>query len=214
MTRILVVDDNNDIAFMIREKLRHFVGGEISTAKDGECALELILENPPDLVILDICMPVVDGYEVCRKLKADRRTAAVPVIFITSTYNDLRSRIKGLDLGADDYIVQPVDDLELVTRVKAVLRIKKMRDQLEQAQGAMSVLQERHQEIRSRVSECCHTMLEQCRETPAGAILTATVTDQARTLLRWFEETSRSGQAGELADQGIAAIFCDQTEEE
>lgn len=206
MTRILVVDDNNDIAFMIREKLRHFVGGEISTAKDGENALKLIQDNPPDLVILDICMPVIDGYEVCRKLKADARTAAVPVIFITSTYNDLRSRIRGLDLGADDYIVQPVDDLELVTRVKAVLRIKKMRDQLEQMQEAMADLQEKHQEVRGRVSDCCQTVLEHCRETPAGAPLTATVTDQARMLLQWLEETN-SGEQPEQNDDNESAVW-------
>ena len=129
MARILIVDDNPDIAFMLREKLQHFIGGEIRVAPDGDTCLQMVGNDPPDLLLLDICMPGLDGFEVCRLLKEDARLADLPVIFLSSTFADLRSKIKGLDLGADDYLVQPVDDLELVTRIKAVLQIKTMRDQ-------------------------------------------------------------------------------------
>ncbi len=204
MTRILVVDDNYDIAFMIGEKLRHFVGGEIETARSGEAALERIRAAPPDLVILDICMPVVDGYEVCRMLKADSRTAEVPVIFITSTYNDLRSRIKGLDLGADDYIVQPVDDLELVTRVKAVLRIKMIRDELADAKKAMGALQAEHIELCSQLSECCQTVLDHCQG--GTTVIPSAVLAQARLLLRRVEATACPESPGQHADNTVVAV--------
>ncbi|OGR02302.1 MAG: hypothetical protein A2511_03565 [Deltaproteobacteria bacterium RIFOXYD12_FULL_50_9] len=147
MTNILIVDDNPDIAFMLQEKLRHFIGGEIRIAHSGETCFAAIRQHKPDLILLDICMPVTDGYEVCRLLKSDPQTTAVPVIFLSATYNDLRSRIKGLDLGADDFMVQPVDDLELVTRVRAVLQIKTLRDQVAGLQNALNVLQTRHDQL-------------------------------------------------------------------
>lgn len=130
MNKILIVDDNPDIAFMLREKLQHFIGGDIAVVHDGTTCLEMVRQDPPDLLLLDICMPGIDGFEVCRLLKDDALLADLPVVFLSATYDDLRSKIKGLDLGADDYLVQPVDDLELVTKIKSVLQIKTVRDQI------------------------------------------------------------------------------------
>ncbi len=128
MARILIVDDNPDVAFMVREKLVHLIGGEIEIANGGEACLEMAKDISPDLILLDINMPVLDGFEVCRLLKMDPDTQDIPIIFLSATYDDLRSKIKGLDIGADDYMVQPVDDLELVTRVKTLLQVKELKN--------------------------------------------------------------------------------------
>lgn len=157
MSKILIVDDNQDIAFMLREKLRHCIGGDIRIVYDGAECLRAVREEPPDLLLLDICMPGIDGFEVCRLLKEDQRHADVPVIFLSATYDDLRSKIKGLDLGADDYLVQPVDDLELVTRIKAVLQIKALRDQLRACQKELG-------RCRQDRAATCDRLLTVCRE--------------------------------------------------
>lgn len=140
MPNILIVDDNPDIAFMLKEKLRFFIGGEIRIAHNGDDCLAAVRASLPDLILLDIVMPGVDGFEVCQILKGLPLTMSVPIIFLSATFNDLRSRIKGLDLGADDFMMQPVDDLELVTRVKAVLRIKDLSDQVKALQDSLAKL--------------------------------------------------------------------------
>ena len=130
MDKILIVDDNPDVAFMLREKVAQFIRGEITTTLGGEECLTLARKDGPDLILLDISMPKINGFEVCRLLKKDPRTKHIPIIFLTAAYNDLRSKIKGLDLGADDYMVHPVDDLELTTRVRNLLVVKHLRDEI------------------------------------------------------------------------------------
>jgi signal transduction histidine kinase len=134
MYSILLAEDNPDICFMVSEILRtHIDDCVVVTAKDGLETVRLAKKQYPDVVLLDIQMPVMDGFEVCRILKDDPEMRHIPIVFLTATYDDLKSKIKGMDLGADDYITQPVDNLELVTRVKVMLRIKSLYDELRQA---------------------------------------------------------------------------------
>ena len=121
---ILVVEDKEDVSFMICETLRYYIGCRVISAGDGEKCLKIVKKELPDVILLDIHMPEMDGFEVCSILKKDEQTQHIPVIFLTATAYDLKSRIRGLEIGADDYIVQPVDNLELITRVKVMLRIK------------------------------------------------------------------------------------------
>jgi two-component system sensor histidine kinase/response regulator len=131
---ILLAEDNPDVCFMVSEVLRtHIDNCVVVTAKDGLETVRLARKQYPDVVLLDIQMPVMDGFEVCRIFKSDPEMRHIPVVFLTATYDDLKSKIKGMDLGADDYITQPVDNLELVTRVKVMLRIKSLYDELRQA---------------------------------------------------------------------------------
>ncbi|OQX11999.1 MAG: hypothetical protein BWK76_18310 [Desulfobulbaceae bacterium A2] len=130
MDNILIVDDNQDVAFMLKEKVSQFLCGSIEIVLSGELCLETVRRRPPDLILLDISMPRVNGFEVCRQLKSDVATSHIPIAFLTSAYVDLRSKVKGLDLGADDYMVHPVDDLELATRIRNLLEIKHLRDEL------------------------------------------------------------------------------------
>ncbi|MDQ1710090.1 MAG: hypothetical protein QOG49_1475, partial [Frankiaceae bacterium] len=120
MTRILVVDDDPDIARFIEINLR-LEGYEVGTAFDGADALTQIGDLQPDLVLLDVMMPRVDGVEVCRRLRADPSTAHLPVIMLTAKSLSA-DKVVGLTAGADDYLIKPFDTLELVARVRSTMR--------------------------------------------------------------------------------------------
>ena len=115
--RILVVDDEPVVADVVQRYLTR-EGHDVRTAADGEAALKLAREWAPALVVLDLMIPVVDGLEVCRRLRKD---STVPVIILTAR-GDEPDRIAGLEIGADDYVVKPFSPRELVARIKAVFR--------------------------------------------------------------------------------------------
>ena len=118
--RVLVVDDEPDLLWALRHTLTGD-GYELDTASDAAAALTLVEEGRPDLILLDVVMPGVDGFELCRRLRRDPRFASVPIIFLTALL-DTADRIKGLDEGADDYVSKPFDLGELKARIHAVLR--------------------------------------------------------------------------------------------
>lgn len=122
--RLVVVDDTEDLLFLIEEALVRD-GYEVRTAPDGAKALELIGQDPPDAVILDLWMPGMDGFEVVRKLKDDPLLQHLPVL-IMSAAGSQDNKIHGLDLGADDFVTKPFDMPELVARVRMVLRRTKI----------------------------------------------------------------------------------------
>ena len=114
---IMVVDDEKNICELIRLYLEK-EGFAVTIANNGSDAIAMIRQNRPDLVLLDIMMPVIDGWEVCRQV---REFSQVPIIMLTAK-GETFDKVMGLDLGADDYIVKPFDTKEVVARVKAVLR--------------------------------------------------------------------------------------------
>jgi two-component system phosphate regulon response regulator PhoB len=120
MKTILVVDDEPDIVDIVRYNLEHanFI---VVTAADGESALKEAERLLPDVIILDLLLPGIDGIEVCRFLKQGETTRAIPIMMLTAKGEEI-DRIVGLELGADDYIVKPFSPRELVLRVKAILR--------------------------------------------------------------------------------------------
>jgi DNA-binding response OmpR family regulator len=125
--RILVIDDDTDVVQFVRLSLAR-EGYEVVTAQEGAAGLRLALETPPDLVLLDILMPDIDGLELLSRLRVNPATTNVPVVLLTARA-DAHDRVRGLELGADDYITKPFDIEELVARVGAVLRRSKaMRD--------------------------------------------------------------------------------------
>jgi len=128
--RALVVDDDRNVHDIVRMYLDR-EGFEVTAAEDGSAALECLAKSVPDLVILDVMMPGIDGFEVCRRI---RRLHDVPIIFLTCRDDDVDTII-GLEVGADDYITKPFNPRELVARVKAVLR----RTQLGPATEALHV---------------------------------------------------------------------------
>ena len=126
--RILIVDDsetNRDI--LVTRLATH--GYDLSQAADGEEALAAAREQLPDLILLDVMMPKLDGIEVCRRLKGDPSLPFMPIILVTAK-TDSKDVVAGLDAGADEYLTKPIDQMALVARVKSVLRVKELHDQV------------------------------------------------------------------------------------
>jgi DNA-binding response OmpR family regulator len=120
MARILLVDDEKDLVWLVRHSLSD-EGYEVFAAYDGVEALSVARRYPPDLIVLDIAMPRLDGLQVCRTLRRDSALATVPILFLT-VRSAIEDRIKGLEEGGDDYLVKPFDLRELKARIKVLLR--------------------------------------------------------------------------------------------
>lgn len=118
--KILIVDDEKDIVKMIDYNLKK-EGFRTVLAYDGEEAIDLAKRDNPDLIILDLMLPGIDGLEVCKTLKKENKTARIPIIMLTAKAQEA-DKIVGLELGADDYVTKPFSPRELIARVKAVLR--------------------------------------------------------------------------------------------
>jgi len=126
--RILVVDDQRVNAEIVGGLLRN-LGYEVHSVLDGQSALEYVAVNPVDLVISDIMMPGMDGYELCRRLRAAPGTALLPVVLVTSL-DPQAERVRGIEAGADDFLSKPVNWAELFARVKRLLRVKALQDEI------------------------------------------------------------------------------------
>ena len=124
--RILVVDDSPANVEILQMRLQA-QGYEIKTAADGEEALTAVRAHNPDLILLDVMMPKLDGIEVCRRLRADPALPYVPIILVTAKA-DSKDVVAGLDAGGDEYLTKPVDHAALGARVKSMLRIKALQD--------------------------------------------------------------------------------------
>jgi len=127
--RVLVIDDSEPIHKLIEARLSP-EGLNVSSELDGERGIERAISERPDLILLDIDLPDLDGFEVCRQLKDHPETKDIPVIFLTGT-TSTESKVRGLDLGAVDYVTKPFDQVELRARVRAALRTKRLQDLLE-----------------------------------------------------------------------------------
>ncbi|MGH9037424.1 MAG: response regulator [Acidimicrobiia bacterium] len=143
--KILVVDDTPANVRLLAALLEPR-GYTVMEAASGEEALSRVAEEPPDLVLLDILMPGLDGYEVCRRLRTDPATAHVPVIMITAS--ETHQKIKGLEAGADDFLAKPFDKAELLARVGSLLRLKRYHDII---QGQAATLAEWNATLEARV---------------------------------------------------------------
>ena len=120
MANILVVDDEPDIVKLI-VKILEQRGHRVTTARDGHEALELVPRERPDVVVLDLNIPRVDGFEVCRRLKSNEATKSIPVVMMTAAYPTLEDAVKGLGLGADEYVVKPFLREVLIHNVERLL---------------------------------------------------------------------------------------------
>jgi two-component system, cell cycle response regulator len=127
--RILVVDDHPDNVEIIDARLSSR-GYRIESASNGEEALRMVRLNPPHLILLDVMMPVIDGFEVSRRIKRDPTLPFIPIILVTAR-GETEDKVEGLDAGADDYLTKPINFPELEARVRSMLRIKKLQDELD-----------------------------------------------------------------------------------
>ncbi len=167
--KVLVAEDNRDSRELVSDILLSLGHTPILTP-DGRAALEKIIEELPDLVILDVNMPEMDGFEVCEALKTNPRTAEIPVIMLTAQA-DVESRVRGLGLGADDYLPKPFHPRELVARIETRLRAKEENDSLRAQREQIRQTFERF---------VAHEIVQKLLENPTsvqlgGAVATVTV---------------------------------------
>src|SRR5712664_3177085 len=125
--RVLVVDDVELNVRLLTAKLasEYF---EVVSADNGPSALAMVEAELPDIILLDVMMPRMDGFAVCRRLKANPRTADVPVVMVTAL-SDVADRLRGLEAGADDFLTKPVNDIALFARVRSLVRLKRMMEE-------------------------------------------------------------------------------------
>jgi class 3 adenylate cyclase/CheY-like chemotaxis protein len=143
--RILVVDDVEKNVRLLADVLT-FKGYHVVTASGGREALEQVTRESPDLVLLDVMMPDINGYDVCRTLRADAGAAFLPIVMVTAL-DPAQERIKGLDAGADDFLTKPIAQAELLARVRSLLRIKALHDEVTALNGSLEA------RVRQQVAE-------------------------------------------------------------
>jgi len=132
--RILVVDDVEPNVRLLEAKLT-LEYYEVLTGHDGQTAIRRAVEDQPDLILLDVMMPGMDGFETCRRLKADPNTRHIPVVLVTAL-DGREDRIKGLEAGADDFVTKPIDDVILMARVRSLVRLKSVMDELREREAS------------------------------------------------------------------------------
>jgi len=140
MTKILVVDDKKDNLIALKALINNLEPEyEILTAASGIEGIELAKSKQPDTILLDVQMPKMDGYEVCLTLRVTQETKRIPIIFLTAVKTSSSDRIKGLELGGDAYLTKPIDEGELLANLHAMLRIKKVEDELKKEKDSLEV---------------------------------------------------------------------------
>ncbi len=190
---ILIVDDNPANVDIFETRLAAH-GYEIYTANDGEKALALARERHPDLILLDVMMPKLDGIEVCRRLKGDTSLPFMPIILVTAK-TDPKDVVAGLEAGADEYLTKPVDQAALVARVKSMLRIKALHDQTQEQAAQLS---DWNEELSQRVAD-------QLGELERMSQLTNFFSPQVAELIT----SAGNEQLMESHRREVTTVFCD-----
>ncbi|HET7333845.1 MAG TPA: response regulator, partial [Rhizomicrobium sp.] len=169
--RVLVVDDILSNVKLLEAKLaaEYF---EVVTAYNGEEALAKTEEHEPDIILLDVMMPGMDGFEVCRRIKSNPKSAHVPVVMVTAL-DQPSDRVAGLDAGADDFLTKPVDDAALFARVRSLVRLKMMTDEL------------RMRETTGQSMGLIDPAETLCETAPTGRIL---IIEDRPESVAWFQE--------------------------
>jgi len=138
--KVLVVDDNLQNLELILAYLED-IDCETLSAEGGQEALEIVENDPPDLVLLDVMMPKISGFEVCKRIKKNPKTAEIPIIMVTAL-SEMGDIEKAINSGTDDFLSKPVNKWELLTRVKTMLKLKHLTDQLERTLTYLSEIEQ------------------------------------------------------------------------
>lgn len=142
--RVLIVDDNEHNLELIQAFLDE-LEGDLRVARDGAEALEIIEGWVPDIVLLDIMMPRMSGYQVCERIKSKPETRDIPIVMVTAL-NEVGDVERAVDAGADDFLTKPVNKLELITRVRSLLRVRRLKLQLDAAIDEVRALRDQNAE--------------------------------------------------------------------
>jgi CheY-like chemotaxis protein len=132
--KVLVVDDNEQNLELLLAYMEDLPGVTLLSASDGEEALRVVAKSHPDLILLDVMMPRMSGFEVCKRLKDNKKTREIPIVMVTAL-NEQADIEKGAESGCDDFLTKPVNRMELLTRVKSLLRIRELKTRLDRTMG-------------------------------------------------------------------------------
>lgn len=125
----IFIAEDNILQSQVLEDLLTSSGYEVEKAYDGEEAMRKVIKNPPDLILLDVMMPKLNGYEICKALRKNKLTQLIPIIIIT-TLNKLKDHVVAIELGADDFLTKPINEILLVARIKSLLKVKVLNDEI------------------------------------------------------------------------------------
>jgi len=137
---VLIVDDNEQNLELLQAYLDD-LGGPVRVVSDGIQAIESVKDNPPDIILLDIMMPKMSGYQVCQQLKGADETRDIPIIMVTAL-SEVGDVERAIDVGADDFLTKPVNKLELLTRVRSLLRVRQLKRNLDDAVAEVRALRD------------------------------------------------------------------------
>lgn len=202
--KILAIDDNQDnlisLQALVRESFSDVTVLTVLTALDGPSGLELARKEDPDVILLDIIMPVMDGFEVCRKLKASAATSGIPVVFVTAIKGDRESRIKALECGAEAFLAKPIDESELTAQIRAMVKIKAINsiNKAEKSQLAL-IVEEKTQELNKTYTATLNLLDDLNRENEARK--------KSEILLQESEQNYRT-----IVESGQALIWTSGTD--
>lgn len=173
MIKILAIDDREDNLIVLQAMLKTLLPQcMVMTASSGMEGIEKARSESPDTILLDVKMPVMDGFETCRRLRSDEKTRHIPVIMLTAIANSPANRKQGLESGADAFMAKPIDEGELIAQVQAMLRIKRSEDKLRHERDALEkMVQERTMELRQSL-EGVERLLEQTIQVLANTVET------------------------------------------
>ena len=193
--RVLVVDDIEQNRKLLTDKLKNEYF-HVRTAVDGEDAIERALAEEPDVILMDIMMPKLNGVEACRRLKNDPRTEHIPIVLVTAL-NEREDRLRGLGAGADDFLTKPVNDLQLLSRVRALTKYKMVADELRKREASGKRIGAVDIAAQSRASE------------PARILVIDENERQARRICRYLEGLHRPISHAEATQLGISGSMVD-----
>jgi diguanylate cyclase (GGDEF)-like protein len=163
MPKVLIADDNEEMLETL-EQIFSFYHFDVIRALDGQQAINVAEKSSPDLIVLDGMMPVLDGFEACKILKSHKKTKDIPVVFLTANYIEVKDRITGFELGADDYILKPFNSKELVARCNTILR---RHDMMKLLRNENDELVHHNKEIQDELSN----LIERSKKTDENSVL-------------------------------------------
>jgi len=160
LVKVLTVDDNPDNLTILNALiLEAFPSAVVLSALNGQKALQSAAQNEPDIILLDIIMPGMDGYEVCRRLKADETLCEIPVVFVTAIRSNKESRIRALESGAEAFLTKPIDEIELTAQIRAMLKIRAANIQkYDEKQMLAALVEDKTRELQAANAELLKTV--------------------------------------------------------